>query len=76
MRPVVRSGSVLLSVGEDGLGLSIGVRPGPLLESSGRRLLMVVLRRPTIYEVQPAVHPAKAVVIETIVRRGNPKQTY
>jgi hypothetical protein len=39
MRPVVRSGSVLRSVGEDGLELSIGVRPGPLLVSSERRVV-------------------------------------
>jgi hypothetical protein len=39
IRPVARSGSTLRSVGEDGLELSIGVRPGPLLESS-RRLLI------------------------------------
>ena len=41
MRPVVRSGSVLRSVGEDGLVLSMGVRPGPRL-SSERRLLPFV----------------------------------
>lgn len=74
MRPVVRSGSVRRSVGEDGLELSMGVRPGPLLASSERRMVTIcaplrhlnkgfLFLRYRVFRICNApVYPANAVV--------------
>jgi hypothetical protein len=72
MRPIVRSGSVLRSVGEDGLVLSMGVRPGPRVRSSEGRVVIGLLLKfgsqnllsscSSIRDAHALVYPANAVV--------------
>jgi hypothetical protein len=89
MRPVVRSGSVLRSVGEEGLELSMGVSPGPLLASSERRVVIGRLpfsRRKlhllttssliSIQDNRTPVHPANAVVKVRLFCRTSERRSH